>query len=286
MQATRVVFGVWDDARRAAFLTLDGTEPRMRGRLASRVADSLRDAGLLAHAVEQHYSAVQFASLLGRSDEHIMQLIRVRKLAPVMRDGRSWLIPASTCQRYLDEHTFGESSRIPEYEAGEAQFTCHHSSIKDLPAIKDIWADARRAVFIALEGFEPRMRSKMAAAVTERLREAGLLAQAVEQHYSAVQLGVLLGRSDEHVMQLIRRGELAPVSRDGRGWLIPASTALRYLSEHTFGESSKISGIETGAKGEKIITKAGEADVRQPGTGACERAHLTTGKEQTVKRTE
>jgi hypothetical protein len=108
----------------------------------------------------------------------------------------------------------------------------------------------------------------MAAAVTERLREAGLLAQAVEQHYSAVQLGALLGRSDEYVMQLIRKGKLAPVSRDGRGWLIPASTAVRYLAEHTFGESSKISRIETGVSGGKIMIKEGELDGSQAGDGS------------------
>ena len=266
MQESRVVVDVWAEARRAAFLALEGLEPRMQSRLASRVADILRDAGLLAHAVEQHYSAVRLGALLGRSDEHVMQLIHRGKLAPVSRDGRGWLIPASTCQRYLDEHTFGKSGRIPVYETGAAALSYLHCVMKEIPVIKDVWADARRAVFIALEGLEPRMRSKLAAAITERLREAGLLAQAIEQHYNAVQLGALLGRSDEHVMQLIRRGELAPVSRDGRGWLIPASTALRYLAAHMFGKSSKISRIETGVKGEKINAKADRDDGQQPGT--------------------
>jgi hypothetical protein len=106
MQETRVIFDAWSDARNVVFKALEGLPPRERSRLASAVVDALRGAHLLAQAVEQHYSAVQFAALLGRSDEYVMGLIRKGLLKPVMRDGRGWLIPASTCQRWLDEHTF------------------------------------------------------------------------------------------------------------------------------------------------------------------------------------
>jgi excisionase family DNA binding protein len=100
----------------------------------------------------------------------------------------------------------------------------------------DVFGEARRAVFMALDGLQPRERSRAATAIVERLRAAGLLARGIEYHYSATDAAKLIGRSDEYVTERCMSGELSPVMRDGRGWLIPASTLQKWLDEHTFRE--------------------------------------------------
>lgn len=128
--------------------------------------------------------------------------------------------------------------------------------MSELKITVDVFAEARRAAFLALDGLPPRERSKVATAIVERLRKAGLLARGVEYHYSAMDLAALLGRCDEYVIKRCMNGELSPVMKDGRGWLIPASTAQRWLDEHTFGKSIGICTKDTGASGGKNNIKA------------------------------
>lgn len=129
--------------------------------------------------------------------------------------------------------------------------------------ILEVWAEARRAVYTALSCLGPRERGPVATRIVDTLRDGGFLAVAVEYHYSGLVVSELLGRSDEYVNVRCKNGVLSPVSRDGRGWLIPASTLQRYLDARIFTPSEKsnrINPIKTGAKGEKIIIK-GAVDV-------------------------
>ena len=93
--------------------------------------------------------------------------------------------------------------------------------------------DARRRVFFELASLpDERKRARLAGSIAASLRDAGLLARSVEQHYSAADLGALLGRSAEHVGKLARRGEFGPVAKDAGGYLIPASGVQSWLDAH------------------------------------------------------
>jgi excisionase family DNA binding protein len=132
------------------------------------------------------------------------------------------------------------------------------SFMQETRIISDVYADAKRAVFSALDGLTPREQARRASAIVRALRAAGLLARGIDCHYSAKEAAAVLGRSDEYVMKLIRDGKLQPVSRDDRGWLIPASTLQQWLDDHAFhafSKSSRISSLKTGANGENISTK-------------------------------
>lgn len=124
--------------------------------------------------------------------------------------------------------------------------------MQNTDAIADVWGSARRVVLSALDELSPRVRTRLAVAVIDGLAAARLLRAGIEEHYSAKELAALLGRSDEYIVSLIRRNQLSPVSRDGRGWLIPASTAQRWLDEHVFGKSTTFSAKDTGATVGKI----------------------------------
>lgn len=103
---TRIQLSTLDDARRVVLDLLDCVPERSRGRLAGQVVAALRDAGLLAASIEEHYSAAQVARFLGRSAEWVSDRARAGDFGRVVRDDGGWLIPASGVQRYLDAHSF------------------------------------------------------------------------------------------------------------------------------------------------------------------------------------
>jgi hypothetical protein len=51
--------------------------------------------------IEQHYSAVQVAGLLGRCPEYVVKLAKSGRLGPVFRDAGGWIIPASGVRAWL-----------------------------------------------------------------------------------------------------------------------------------------------------------------------------------------
>jgi len=89
-----------------------------------------------------------------------------------------------------------------------------------------------------------REQNAVAGRIAARLRDDGLLPGAVEQHYSAVQVAALLGRSPEFVTGLVRRGEMSPVIRDG-------------VSVEKSSRLGKKSGAEMGLGGGKSLGKRG-----------------------------
>lgn len=115
----------------------------------------------------------------------------------------------------------------------------------------DLWRDGRAAVLSALQELPERQRSRVTSAVLYALRAAGFFRGWIEYHYSATAFATLIGRSDEYVMKLIRREELAPVCQDARGWMIPASTGQAWLDARTFRKNTTSIPIETGVSGEK-----------------------------------
>jgi hypothetical protein len=94
--------------------------------------------------------------------------------------------------------------------------------------------DARAALFSCLEGVLPDVkRSRLADRMAANLRDAGLLGQSVEQHYSAQDVARLCGyRSSAWAVKHAKLGHFGPVACDGGDWLIPASGVNRYLAEH------------------------------------------------------
>jgi hypothetical protein len=94
--------------------------------------------------------------------------------------------------------------------------------------------DARRVVFSLLGGIPASARAKAAAQAACALRDEGLLASSVEQHYSAVHVAKLLDRSPEYVKRQVEAGEFGPVCRDGGGWLIPASGVALWLARRVW----------------------------------------------------
>lgn len=121
--------------------------------------------------------------------------------------------------------------------------------------ITDVWSEVRRVIFDALGGLKPREQSRLAAATADALRDAGLLARAIEQHLTARQFARLINRCEEYVGKRCESGELSPVSRDDRGWMIPTSTAQCWLDRHCFGKSNRVSPLETGSMGENNSIK-------------------------------
>lgn len=112
--AVRVKFSTLEDARRVVVDVLAGVRgvsEASRGRIAGAIVADLRDARLLAASIEQHYSAVQVASLLGRSVEWVTQRAKAGAFGPVSVDGGGYLIPASGVQRYLDGCVFSGSKQ-------------------------------------------------------------------------------------------------------------------------------------------------------------------------------
>lgn len=105
--AVRVEFGSLEDCRRAIFLNLTGVvlDERKRAKAAGSIAAALRDGGLIAGSVEQHYSAAQVAALLGRCPEYVVHEAKAGRFGRVCRDARGWLIPASGVEAWLADHT-------------------------------------------------------------------------------------------------------------------------------------------------------------------------------------
>lgn len=112
MLAVKVQFGVLEDARRVVLDSLNecpSLDARSRARLASVLVAALRDAGLLAQSVEQHYSATQVANLLNRSSKHVAQQAKAGAFGPVALDDGGYLIPASGVQQWLDRRILGSN---------------------------------------------------------------------------------------------------------------------------------------------------------------------------------
>jgi hypothetical protein len=113
LTATRVQFGVTEDARRAVFAALAPVEDaRRRARLANEVTSALRAEDLLAQSVEQHYNARQVADLVSRHPDYIAAQAKAGKFGPVMRDDGGWLIPASGVQAWLAARVFSGSVKL------------------------------------------------------------------------------------------------------------------------------------------------------------------------------
>lgn len=99
------------ECRRLVFLELESLPARTRSRLASAITSSLRIAGLLGPRVEQHYSATDAASLLGRRCRRWAVIHAERgDFGPVSRDGNDWLLPASGLELYLAAHAVESST--------------------------------------------------------------------------------------------------------------------------------------------------------------------------------
>lgn len=95
--------------------------------------------------------------------------------------------------------------------------------------------DARRVALQALAAVpDARLRARLAGEVTTALREAGALAQAVEQHYNARQVAELIARCPDYVCAQAKAGAFGPVMRDDGGWLIPASGVQAWLARRVF----------------------------------------------------
>ncbi len=109
------------------------------------------------------------------------------------------------------------------------------SSIKSNPG------SIHLAIFDALEAAQleltPAERASFARELFFRL------SRDVEQHYSAADAATLLGRTPEYVVQQIRKHQFARVSRDGGGWLIPASSIQRWLEAHSFDVSGNVARL-------------------------------------------
>lgn len=110
LAAVRVVFSSLEDARRVVFLELGQFTGRKlseleRAKVASRLAAALRDAGVIAGSIEQHYSAAQVAALCGqRTSAWAVKHAKQGDFGAVFFDGGNWLIPASGVRDYLDRH--------------------------------------------------------------------------------------------------------------------------------------------------------------------------------------
>ena len=113
-----VKIDLWRDGRAALLGALAELPVRQRSRLATAALYALRTAGFFGGWIEYHYSATDFATLIGRSDEYVMRLIRNRELQPVSEDARGWMIPASTGQAWLDSRRFGKSTTLSSIETG------------------------------------------------------------------------------------------------------------------------------------------------------------------------
>jgi hypothetical protein len=96
-------------------------------------------------------------------------------------------------------------------------------------------AEARRAVFLILDGLPERQRSALAGRVVAALRDAKLLASSVEQHFNATETARLVSRSPEYVVREFKAGRFGPVYRDDGGWLVPASGIESWLERRRFG---------------------------------------------------
>lgn len=100
--------------------------------------------------------------------------------------------------------------------------------------------DARRvALEVLADGhysklLNDRERSRVASMLVAALRDAGCLAQSVEQHYDATQTAVLIRRCSKYVGLQARAGGFGPVMRDDGGWLIPATGIQRWLDARLF----------------------------------------------------
>lgn len=97
--------------------------------------------------------------------------------------------------------------------------------------------DARHVIYAGLDGLEPRAQARLANKLTAALREAGLLSQAVEQHYNLRQLCALVGRCEKHLKAELIAGRFGTVMRDDGGWLVPASGVQGWLVARVFSGS-------------------------------------------------
>lgn len=97
------------NARQVVFRALDGLPDVKRSTYAKRACEALQAAGFFAGSIEQHYSAVRVAELLGRSPAFVAKLAAAGKLGRVFRDGAGWFIPWSGVQAWLESKTFSTS---------------------------------------------------------------------------------------------------------------------------------------------------------------------------------
>lgn len=101
------------ECRRLVFLKLESLPARTRSMLASTITSELRTAGLLGPVVEQHLSAADAASLLGRRCARwAVKHAAKGDFGQVFRDGGDWLIPASGLEAYLAAHAVESSTTI------------------------------------------------------------------------------------------------------------------------------------------------------------------------------
>lgn len=97
--------------------------------------------------------------------------------------------------------------------------------------------DARRVALDLLAGcgdLDSRQQARLAAELVARLRDAGLLQQSVEQHYSALEAGRLVGRGKKYMQAEARAGRIPGAKIDDGGWLLPASGLQRWLDAKLF----------------------------------------------------
>ena len=97
--------------------------------------------------------------------------------------------------------------------------------------------DVRAAIFLILDEFPARQRSKLASKVAALLRDGRWLADPVESHYNATSTAAKLGRSPEFIVKECKAGRFGRVFRDNGGWLIPASGIEEWLAQRIYGDS-------------------------------------------------
>lgn len=122
----------------------------------------------------------------------------------------------------------------------------------------------RRVIFSELTGLSPQQQRLVAIRITRRLRDERWLRSAAEECYEAGELARLWGRSREWVVRTFCADGAMPwgaISRDGGGWLVPASVAEHYLAGHAptekvAGEKSARGGF---GRGRKVFQKANGA---------------------------
>lgn len=112
----QVSLSLREDAARRVFSLLEVVPARERRRVALAVVEDFQRAGFFNFGIEQHYSAADFARLVGRSRAYIVQEIEAGRISPAFRDGGGFLIPASAGERWLESRRLGRSI-VPEVVA-------------------------------------------------------------------------------------------------------------------------------------------------------------------------
>ena len=99
---------------------------------------------------------------------------------------------------------------------------------------------ARRVIERELAGLGARQSARLAGRIAAGLRDAGSLGGCVDKHYSAADLGRLLGRSKRFVAAQAKAGAFGRVFFDSGGWMIPASGVREWLSNREHHEQREI----------------------------------------------